>query len=66
MDTFAQHMHVKVIHVDASPSSTRARRRRRPESKRKIIGKHFVEVFQREAAKVKNAKWLAQGRSIPT
>jgi GMP synthase (glutamine-hydrolysing) len=36
-----------------------------PEEKRKIIGRHFVDVFQREAAKVKNAKWLAQGTIYP-
>ncbi|MGZ5164462.1 MAG: glutamine-hydrolyzing GMP synthase, partial [Burkholderiales bacterium] len=29
------------------------------------IGKHFVEVFQREAAKIANAKWLAQGTIYP-
>lgn len=32
-----------------------------PERKRKIIGKKFVDVFEREAAKLKNVKWLAQG-----
>jgi GMP synthase (glutamine-hydrolysing) len=36
-----------------------------PEAKRKIIGREFVEVFQREAAKLKNAKWLAQGTIYP-
>jgi GMP synthase (glutamine-hydrolysing) len=36
-----------------------------PEQKRKIIGKEFVEVFQRESAKIKNAKWLAQGTIYP-
>ncbi len=36
-----------------------------PEQKRKIIGKLFVDVFQREAAKLPNAKWLAQGTIYP-
>src|SRR6185503_642078 len=66
MATFAQHMHVKVIHVDASAEFYAALEGvTDPEAKRKIIGKQFVEVFQREAAKVKNAKWLAQGTIYP-
>ena len=36
-----------------------------PEQKRKIIGREFVNVFQEEAAKIKNAKWLAQGTIYP-
>jgi GMP synthase (glutamine-hydrolysing) len=65
MATFAQ------AHAREGDSRRRSRefyarsRRHRPEAKRKIIGKHFVEVFQREAAKVKNAKWLAQGTIYP-
>jgi GMP synthase (glutamine-hydrolysing) len=66
MDTFAKHMHVKVIHVDAAVDFYAALAGvTDPEEKRKIIGRHFVEVFQREAAKVKNAKWLAQGTIYP-
>ena len=66
MDTFAKHMHVKVVHVDASQEFYSALRGvADPEHKRKIIGKHFVDVFQREAAKVRNAKWLAQGTIYP-
>ena len=33
--------------------------------KRKIIGKDFVEVFQEEAKKLSNVKWLAQGTIYP-
>jgi GMP synthase (glutamine-hydrolysing) len=56
MDTFAKHMHVKVIHVDASTDFLSALRGvADPEEKRKIIGRLFVEVFQREAKKVRNA-----------
>jgi GMP synthase (glutamine-hydrolysing) len=66
METFARHMHVKVVHVDAADEFYRALAGvADPEHKRKIIGRHFVEVFQREAAKVKNAKWLAQGTIYP-
>jgi GMP synthase (glutamine-hydrolysing) len=66
METFARHMDVKVVHVDAAEEFYRALAGvADPERKRKIIGRHFVEVFQREAAKVKNAKWLAQGTIYP-
>lgn len=36
-----------------------------PEQKRKIIGRDFVEVFNAEAKKIENAKWLAQGTIYP-
>ncbi|MGB8491283.1 MAG: glutamine-hydrolyzing GMP synthase [Bacteroidales bacterium] len=36
-----------------------------PETKRKIIGKVFIEVFEAEAAKIQDAKWLAQGTIYP-
>jgi GMP synthase (glutamine-hydrolysing) len=36
-----------------------------PEEKRKIIGREFIEVFQREAAKLPRARWLAQGTIYP-
>jgi len=36
-----------------------------PETKRKIIGRIFIEVFDREAHKVQNVKWLAQGTIYP-
>jgi GMP synthase (glutamine-hydrolysing) len=66
MDTFARHMHVKVKHVNASEQFFSALRGvSDPEEKRKIIGRHFVEVFQREAGKIKNARWLAQGTIYP-
>src|SRR5690349_12689626 len=66
MRTFGKHMHVKVIHVDASEQFYSALAGvSDPEQKRKIIGRHFVEVFQNEAAKIRNAKWLAQGTIYP-
>ncbi|HBH83561.1 MAG: glutamine-hydrolyzing GMP synthase [Bacteroidetes bacterium GWE2_41_25] len=36
-----------------------------PEKKRKIIGKVFIDVFDEEAKKVKDVKWLAQGTIYP-
>ncbi len=36
-----------------------------PEKKRKIIGKVFIDVFQREAEKLKDIKWLGQGTIYP-
>jgi len=36
-----------------------------PERKRKLIGKQFIAVFEREAAKVLNAAWLGQGTIYP-
>ena len=36
-----------------------------PETKRKIIGRDFVEVFNAEAKKIVDAKWLAQGTIYP-
>jgi GMP synthase (glutamine-hydrolysing) len=66
MDTFAKHMQLKVVHVDASQDFLSALSGvQDPEEKRKIIGRLFVEVFQREAKRVKNAKWLAQGTIYP-
>jgi len=64
--TFREHLHARVVHVDASEEFFAALAGTSdPEQKRRTIGKHFVEVFQREAQKVKNAKWLAQGTIYP-
>ncbi|TAK82677.1 MAG: glutamine-hydrolyzing GMP synthase [Betaproteobacteria bacterium] len=66
MDTFAQHMHVKVRHVDASEQFFAALRGvADPEEKRKVIGRLFVETFQKESASIRNARWLAQGTIYP-
>src|SRR5688572_12930306 len=66
LDTFARHMQVKVVHVDASDTFFAGLQGiADPEEKRKIIGRLFVEVFQAEAKKVRNAKWLAQGTIYP-
>ena len=66
MDTFARHMGVKVIRVDAADRFLSALKGvADPEQKRKIIGRVFIEVFEAEAAKIKNSKWLAQGTIYP-
>lgn len=66
MDMFAKNLGVKVIHVDASEQFMgQLAGVTDPEEKRKIIGREFVEVFQTEAGKIKNAKWLAQGTIYP-
>jgi len=66
METFAQNLGVKVIHVDASAEFLKHLVGvSDPEQKRKIIGREFVEVFQRESAKLAQAKWLAQGTIYP-
>lgn len=66
LETFAKNLGVKVIHVDASAEFLKHLKGvTDPEQKRKIIGREFVEVFQREAAKLPQAKWLAQGTIYP-
>jgi GMP synthase (glutamine-hydrolysing) len=66
METFGQHLGVKIIQVDASDDFLgKLKGIDDPEKKRKIIGAEFVEVFQRESTKLPNAKWLAQGTIYP-
>jgi GMP synthase (glutamine-hydrolysing) len=66
MATFAQHMGVKVIRVNAEQRFLTALDGvSDPEQKRKIIGNLFINVFEEEAAKFKNAQYLAQGTIYP-
>ena len=66
MATFAQHMGVKVIRVNAEQRFLSALAGETdPEKKRKIIGRLFVEIFDEESQKLSNAKWLAQGTIYP-
>ena len=66
MQMFAKNLGVNVIHVDASADfMAKLAGVTDPEQKRKIIGAEFVEVFQREAGKRANARWLAQGTIYP-
>ena len=66
METFAEHMGVNVIRVDAEDRFLSALAEvEDPERKRKIIGGVFIEIFEEESRKIKNAKWLAQGTIYP-
>ena len=75
MAMFAGRLHAKVVHVQAAEQFLgHLQGVTDPEQKRKIIGREFVEVFQAEAAKlkqanhggaVKGAQWLAQGTIYP-
>lgn len=65
-ETFEKNMGLKLIVVDAIDRFMNALAGiSDPEQKRKIIGREFVNVFQEEASKIKNAKWLAQGTIYP-
>ena len=66
MEMFEGRLHAKVRHVDARQQFLdQLSGVTDPEEKRKIIGREFVEVFQREARTLTKAKWLAQGTIYP-
>ncbi|MBX3613143.1 MAG: glutamine-hydrolyzing GMP synthase, partial [Burkholderiaceae bacterium] len=66
VDTFQRHMGMKLVHVDASERfMSELAGVADPEDKRRVIGREFVHVFQEEADKLANAKWLAQGTIYP-
>ncbi len=66
MATFAKHMGIKVLRVDAERRFLDALKGvADPEEKRKHIGRLFIEVFEDEAVKLRNIKWLAQGTIYP-
>jgi GMP synthase (glutamine-hydrolysing) len=66
MATFAKHMGIKVLRVDAERRFLAALQGvADPEEKRKHIGRLFIEVFEEEAVKLRNIKWLAQGTIYP-
>jgi len=57
---------LNVVGVDARTKFYRALRGvSEPERKRKIIGQGFIEVFEEEALRIKDARWLAQGTIYP-
>lgn len=61
-----KHMGLNIVGVDASQRFYSALAGvTDPEKKRKAIGAAFIEVFDAEAAKIKDAKWLAQGTIYP-
>jgi len=66
MAIFAEHLGVKVIRVDAEQRYLAALAGiADPEQKRRIIGNLFVEIFDEEAGKLTDARWLAQGTIYP-
>ena len=66
MAMFAEHMGVKVVRVNAAPRYFKALAGvADPEAKRKIIGNLFVQIFEEESNKLRNARWLAQGTIYP-
>lgn len=66
MAMFAEHMGIHVIRVDAEQRFLDALKGETdPEAKRKIIGNLFIEVFDEQASKIENAKYLAQGTIYP-
>ncbi len=63
---FSQNMAADFIKIDAADIYfERLKGVIDPEAKRKIIGGLFIELFEREAAKIENAKFLAQGTLYP-
>jgi len=66
MATFAEHMGVKVIRIDAEQRFLdKLKGVTDPELKRKAIGNLFVDIFEEESKKLSNAQWLAQGTIYP-
>tara|TARA_B100000029_G_C17602912_1_gene966390 strand:- start:187 stop:1767 length:1581 start_codon:yes stop_codon:yes gene_type:complete len=66
METFAEHLGVNVIRVNAEDKFIDALRGEGdPEIKRKIIGRTFIEVFEEQAQLLKGVHWLAQGTIYP-
>jgi GMP synthase (glutamine-hydrolysing) len=63
---FRGHFNIPLIHVDASAQFLGALAGvAEPEAKRKAIGGVFIDVFEREAAKIAGARFLAQGTLYP-
>jgi len=66
METFARHMGIRVLRVDAEQRYLdKLAGVSDPEQKRKIIGREFIAIFEEEGRKLKNEKWLAQGTIYP-
>ena len=61
-----EHLGLNVLGIDAKDKFYKALAGvKDPEQKRKIIGKGFIEVFDEEAHKLKDIKWLGQGTIYP-
>ncbi len=63
---FREHYNIPLVHVDASKEFLgELAGISDPETKRKTIGRLFIEVFDRESAKIEGAEFLAQGTLYP-
>jgi GMP synthase (glutamine-hydrolysing) len=63
---FRDHYNIPLVHVDAAKQFLGALAGvSDPETKRKTIGKHFIDVFEAEARKIGGAEFLAQGTLYP-
>jgi GMP synthase (glutamine-hydrolysing) len=66
VSTFRENFHMKLIAIDARDRFLKELAGvTDPEKKRKIIGRVFIEVFEEEAKKVENARFLVQGTLYP-
>ena len=66
METFAEHLGVNVVRVNAADRFFAALEGvTDPEEKRKVIGGLFIDVFDEEATKLSDIHWLAQGTIYP-
>ncbi|HCE5928465.1 TPA: glutamine-hydrolyzing GMP synthase, partial [Legionella pneumophila] len=66
LSMFGRHMGIRIIAVNAEDKFLTALKGVTcPEEKRKIIGRTFIEVFDEEAQKLTEIKWLAQGTIYP-
>ncbi len=66
METFAAHLGIRVIRVDAAHRFFSALEGEEdPERKRKVIGGLFIDVFEEESKRLDGVRWLAQGTIYP-
>ena len=66
LSVYRNELKLNVRYVDASEEFLKALKGvTDPEEKRKAVGRTFIEVFEREAEKVGDAKWLLQGTLYP-
>ena len=66
IEIFKKHYNLNLRYIDASEIFlTKLKGVTNPEEKRKIIGKTFIEIFEKEASNIKDIKFLVQGTLYP-
>jgi GMP synthase (glutamine-hydrolysing) len=66
VDIFRKHLQIDIMHVDGADSFiTKLSNITDPEKKRKIIGEEFIHLFEKEAEKLGDVKFLSQGTLYP-